>query len=356
MKLKRLMSSACALALMVSMIGAPALTGKDLVGNAVTASAASELNATDLHVNIYAVDYSNNKTLLSSLDVYAKVKDYKNKTRYMFTSDKIIFDSTKVKDIEFEYSIPNLLSDQQVDFNGYLQYHFYNADYDAAGAGVGKDDVQHISPEQPTSVYTWKTPFASDPHDYTLMALSGQILNFNPYEYVPPTTPVNTAAVTISDVVYTGKAKTPTAKVVLDGKTLKKGVDYTIDYRNNTSVGRATATINGIGNYRGKKTASFYILPAQTKIKTLKSTKTKSVTLTWTRDNQVAGYTVQIALDKNFTSSVKKFNISKNSTVSKKVNGLKKGKTYYARVQGYKKVGSKNLQATWSKVLKVKCK
>lgn len=64
----------------------------------------------------------------------------------------------------------------------------------------------------------------------------------------------------ISDCEYTGKAITPEINVVYDGITLKKGVDYTVSYSDNTQVGTATVTVKGIGNFKGETKASFEIV------------------------------------------------------------------------------------------------
>lgn len=47
-------------------------------------------------------------------------------------------------------------------------------------------------------------------------------------------------------------------KVTIDG--LEKGVDYTVSYKNNVSVGTATAVVTGIGNYTGTKEVPFEIV------------------------------------------------------------------------------------------------
>ena len=49
-------------------------------------------------------------------------------------------------------------------------------------------------------------------------------------------------------------------KVVLDGKTLKEGADYTLSWRNNVNAGTATVTATGRGNYAGAKSAAFRIV------------------------------------------------------------------------------------------------
>ena len=69
--------------------------------------------------------------------------------------------------------------------------------------------------------------------------------------------------------VYTGKALTPAVKVTLSGKTLKKGTDYTVSYRNAagkaikaTSLKKAatyTIVVKGMGNYKAKATGKFVI-------------------------------------------------------------------------------------------------
>lgn len=66
----------------------------------------------------------------------------------------------------------------------------------------------------------------------------------------------------ISDQSYTGKAVTPPVKVTLKGKTLKKGVDYTVSYANNTRIGTATATIwaRGGSTFTGSRKISFSIV------------------------------------------------------------------------------------------------
>ena len=62
-----------------------------------------------------------------------------------------------------------------------------------------------------------------------------------------------------SSYTYTGKAITPAPTVKIDGTTLKMGTDYTATYANNTNVGTASITLQGIGNYTGTKYLSFQI-------------------------------------------------------------------------------------------------
>ena len=53
------------------------------------------------------------------------------------------------------------------------------------------------------------------------------------------------AAVTASNRTYTGSAVGSTTTVKLDGRTLVKGTDYKVSYKDNVNVGTATVTITG---------------------------------------------------------------------------------------------------------------
>ena len=61
---------------------------------------------------------------------------------------------------------------------------------------------------------------------------------------------------------YTGKELKPAPTVQLDGKTLKKGTDYTVGYKNNVKAGTATVTVKGKGSYAGTASATFKIAKA----------------------------------------------------------------------------------------------
>ena len=70
---------------------------------------------------------------------------------------------------------------------------------------------------------------------------------------------LSNASVSIASQSYTGKPIEPDARVVVNGVTLRRDIDYIIVYSNNTNAGTATASITGIGNYSGSKDALFTI-------------------------------------------------------------------------------------------------
>ena len=63
--------------------------------------------------------------------------------------------------------------------------------------------------------------------------------------------------------VYDGTAKQPVPAVMVDGNILVPNRDFTVEYADNVAAGTATVSVLGIGNYTGKASAVFTILPAQ---------------------------------------------------------------------------------------------
>ena len=64
----------------------------------------------------------------------------------------------------------------------------------------------------------------------------------------------------IPDQEWTGSAIEPDVTVSLNDEELVKDIDYTLSYKNNVDLGSATVTVDGIGNYEGRKYASFDIV------------------------------------------------------------------------------------------------
>ena len=84
------------------------------------------------------------------------------------------------------------------------------------------------------------------------------------YLNCPPAAKYHIATASFSSVAnatYTGSAIKPAVTVKHGSKTLKAGTDYSVSYTNNINAGTATITITGKGNYTGKKTITFKILP-----------------------------------------------------------------------------------------------
>lgn len=70
---------------------------------------------------------------------------------------------------------------------------------------------------------------------------------------------------TVSDKTYTGKAVEQNLTLTYNGKKLVKDKDFTVTYKNNTKVGKATVTVTGIGNFTGTKKFTFNITKLKVK-------------------------------------------------------------------------------------------
>lgn len=66
----------------------------------------------------------------------------------------------------------------------------------------------------------------------------------------------------ISSQVYTGSDIKPAPTVMVNGKVLQNGTDYTLTYSNNRNAGTATVIATGKGNYAGTASKSFTISKA----------------------------------------------------------------------------------------------
>lgn len=134
--------------------------------------------------------------------------------------------------------------------------------------------------------------------------------------------------------VYTGKALAPKVTVKNGKITLKAGAHYTVAYKNNTKIGKATVTIKGIekNGYSGSKTLTFNILPGVTKsLKTAQSTS--AIKLAWSKVAGATGYRVYRHDGKKWI----KLADTKNTTYT--VSKLKAGTSYKYAVRAYTIVG-----------------
>ncbi len=92
-------------------------------------------------------------------------------------------------------------------------------------------------------------------------------------------------------------------------------------------------------------------------IQSLKSKKTSTATITYTKDTECSGYQISYSTNKKFKKSKTKTKTIKNCKTKKKtIKALKSGKRYYFRVREFKKIEGKKYYGNWGKVKKVKIK
>ncbi|MCI8669386.1 MAG: fibronectin type III domain-containing protein [Lachnospiraceae bacterium] len=141
--------------------------------------------------------------------------------------------------------------------------------------------------------------------------------------------------------VYSGKKIQP-----LKMAGLTEGVDYTVTYKNNVNVGKATVTVKGIGKYKGQVNGlTFKIVPAKVSgIKQSGCTKTQII-IEWNAcGGNVDGYEIEKSESNKQSWSL----LGKVASSSIKINGLKSGEMYKYRVRAYKVVDGEKLYGYYS--------
>ena len=150
----------------------------------------------------------------------------------------------------------------------------------------------------------------------------------------------------ISTKAFTGKNITQSITVKYNGKTLKKGTDYTVSYSSNKNIGTATVKVAGKGSYTGTITKTFKINPAKQEIQKL-TAKSKAFFVDWAQKGSATGYEIQYATNSKFTSA-KKVTITNNKTDTKTISKLSGKKKYYVRVRSYTTVKGTKYYGAWS--------
>ena len=150
----------------------------------------------------------------------------------------------------------------------------------------------------------------------------------------------------ISTKAFTGKNITQSITVKYNGKTLKKGTDYTVSYSNNKKVGTATVKIVGKGSCTGTVTKTFKINPAKQEIQKL-TAKSKAFFVDWAQKGSATGYEIQYATNSKFTRA-KKVTITNNKTDKTTISKLSGKKKYYVRVRSYTTVKGTKYYGAWS--------
>ena len=151
---------------------------------------------------------------------------------------------------------------------------------------------------------------------------------------------------------YTGRWVKPNVTLKVGKVKLKKNRDYTLVYRNNLQIGKASVVIRGMGNFTGKKTITFKIVPQTPKIQKLKKNK-KSFVVTYSSGKMVHGYRMEVSTASSFAAKkTQKYILNGNRF---EACGLKKG-TYYIRVKAYYSKKGKRYESGYTSKQKIKIK
>ncbi len=179
--------------------------------------------------------------------------------------------------------------------------------------------------------------------------ISGNV-DLNYYYKSNPINISKTTINTISNQKYTGNKITPNVIVKYNNKTLVKNKDYTISFKNNTSIGTATITIKGKGNYTGTKTITFKIVPKTVTKPKISSTTSSSIKLSWSKVSNADGYRIYRSTSKNGTYTKIK-DITKNSTLNYTNSNLSSNKKYYYKIKSFKTSKGKKYYSYYSDII-----
>ena len=161
-----------------------------------------------------------------------------------------------------------------------------------------------------------------------------------------------------TSTAYNGSDKEPGVAIQdAYGNDLTEDVDYTLDYYNNLTVGKATVIVSGKGKYAGVIAGvRFTIKPKTVTVKSVKKASSRKLNVVWaSHKTQTTGFQVRYATTKKFKSGTyKTVTLTSKSATSKALTKLKAGKTYYVKVRAYKTVDGKKIYSSWSKVKRAK--
>ncbi|MGN0522350.1 MAG: fibronectin type III domain-containing protein [Eubacterium sp.] len=271
-------------------------------------------------------------------------------------------------------SIGVSIYDATGDWVGYNVFDAFTEDYSTA-CKMTKNKTYYFVLEGDGTAYTtnvtlkehtkhtlevWTFPAYYDANDASERYDGGKISFCACGYYTEDATYYYPKTITLSTKTYTynGKKKTPKVTVKDRKGNVISSSNYKVTYKNNTKPGQATVTVtfNGV-KYEGTMTTTFTIKPKKQTLSSVKSNKSKQITVKWKKDSNVSGYQVQYSTSSKFTSGTRKtITISKNTTTSKTISKLKSNKKYYVRVRAYKTIDGKKVYGAWSTVKSVTTK
>lgn len=231
-----------------------------------------------------------------------------------------------------------------------------NAGYDAmvyANKSFFTDQLDHTKIEQEYGIwlahYTTNTNYSGD-YDIWQFSSTGKIsgvsgdvdCNFM-YTFKQDKFVVED----IAAKAYTGSAIEPTPVVTSDKKRLVKDTDYTITYKNNIEIGKASLTVKGKGNYAGySKTVNFNIVPVKSAGLEMTSRGTDSISLKWDKTSQATGYRIQVYRSSGWQIA------GYTTDTTFVVKNLSSASNYSFRVRAYKAVDRVNYYGAYSSAIK----
>ncbi len=191
--------------------------------------------------------------------------------------------------------------------------------------------------------YASKTSYAGDYEIWQysskgkVSGIDGSVdCNYVYSEYLKPLLGKGFDVSKISKQTYTGNEIKPDFKVYYNGKTLIKGEDYYITFKNNKNIGTASITVTGVNDYtKYRETKEFSIVPTEVNGLKFAASDSDSLKVSWNKNSTADKYYVQINSGKGWTKA------GTTKETSYTISSLPNASSYKVRVRGYKKVGDK---------------
>lgn len=144
---------------------------------------------------------------------------------------------------------------------------------------------------------------------------------------------------------YDGTRKLPKVKVEYKGAELVEGLNYSLSYGNNKNPGTASVYISGLNNCIDEYKLTYKIVMPKVTGFQVTANKASSITLSWTKVDNVTGYIVQ-----RYNYTTKKYEaiktIANPNTVTYKATKLSSAAKYRYRVRTYLISDSKTYKST----------
>ncbi len=152
--------------------------------------------------------------------------------------------------------------------------------------------------------------------------------------------------------VYKGKPISVGIELENHSRVMKRDRDYTITYKDNTEIGKATVVLEGKGNYKGKRTLKFSIIPKKPSIRKV-SKKGQKLRLALSKGKDVTGYRIYVSSSRSFKKSATRQYVTTGRGFG--IEKMEKG-TWYLRIKAYTVRKDGTYVSPYSSVKKVKIK
>lgn len=182
----------------------------------------------------YTLKYSNNVNVGMGTITITGIGNYKGTTTTNFIIAPLALNVTKVHDISDQLYTGEAITPEVIISFGAIKL-IENIDYTLTYEN-------NVNKGTATITITGKGNYSGTvTKEFNIVdTVSSQLQNIS-----------NATISKLPEKTYTGNSITPDITVTLNGKTLKRNVDYTVSYFNNIEKGVATIQVNGKGNYTG---------------------------------------------------------------------------------------------------------